>query len=115
MTESIAARPTIGPLARSASAPTVCTRPFLASASLKLRNIFANVFVARSGQLVSIAIEDDLRVAQDEEAHGHFAMLAFGQSDHLVGDSIELVRGHGEGILQAMGHHEGAEIGRAHV
>src|ERR1019366_6757056 len=75
-----------------------------------LRNIFANVVVARSGEMVTVAIEDDFGVAQDQEAHGHFAMLAFGQHDHLVGGLVELVRCHGEGILQAMGHHKGAGI-----
>ena len=59
-------------------------------------------------KLVSVAIEDDLGVAQNQKAHGHFAMLAFGQSDHLVGGLVELMCRHGEGVLQSMGHHESA-------
>ena len=55
---------------------------------------------------MGIAIENDLFVAQNQEAAGHFAMLAFRQSHHLVGGLIELMSGHGEGILQAMGHQE---------
>src|SRR5271157_6003072 len=73
-----------------------------------LQNIFANIFVARSGEYVSVAIEDDVGIAQDQKAHGDFATLTFGENDHLVGRLIELVRRHGEGVLKAVGHHEGA-------
>src|SRR6266404_4408046 len=37
-----------------------------------LRNIFANIIVARRHELLSVAIEDDFPIAQDQEAHGHF-------------------------------------------
>src|SRR6266576_1065529 len=43
-----------------------------------LRNIFANVVVARRHELLSVTIEDDFPIAQDQEAHRHFATLAFG-------------------------------------
>ena len=56
-----------------------------------LRNIFANVFVARSGQLVGVAIENHFAVAQNQKAHGHFAALAFGQMAPSCWSSVELV------------------------
>src|SRR5882724_1223995 len=78
-----------------------------------LRNVFANVVVARGGQLTGIAIENYFAVFQNQEAHRHFATLTFGQRDHLVGGFVEVMGRHGEGILKAMSHHQRA--GLVHV
>src|SRR5260370_3710508 len=75
-----------------------------------LRNMLANIVVARSDELLSVAIEDDFPIAQDKEAHGHFPTLPLGYRDHAIGRLVELMSRHGEGILKAVGHHEGAGL-----
>src|ERR1700674_2016455 len=75
-----------------------------------LRNILANIVVARGDELLSVAIEDHFPIAQDKEAHGHFPTLPLGYRDHAIGRLVELMSRHGEGILKAVGHHEGAGL-----
>ena len=41
---------------------------------------------------------------------GHFAVLAGRKRHHVVGLLVELMRGHGEGILQAVRDQQGAGL-----
>src|ERR1700730_15480668 len=75
-----------------------------------LRNILANIVVPAGDELLSFAIEDHISDAQDKEAHGHFPTLPLGYRDHAICPLVELMSRHGEGILKAVGHHEGAGL-----
>jgi hypothetical protein len=64
----------------------------------------------RPHEFADVAIEDDLPVAENQEAHGHITILAARKGPGLIGLLIELVGGHGEGVLQAMSDQQGTGI-----
>src|SRR5258708_4953511 len=75
-----------------------------------LRDVLPYVFVLRLPEGTQVAVEDYLAIAQDQKAHGYFAMLSGRKRNHAAGLPVELMRGHGEGILQAMRDQQGAGL-----
>src|SRR5712691_7667737 len=73
-----------------------------------LRDVLLYVLVLRLRQRLEVAVENYFAVAQDQKAHRHLAMLARRKRDDVVGLLVELMGGHGEGILQAVTDQQGA-------
>ena len=73
-----------------------------------LRDVLANIFILRSRQLMNVAVEDDLSIAEDQETQRNLTMHSGRQRHHAVGFFVELMSRQGESVLQAMGHQKSA-------